>query len=159
MDTQSLIDKYAADASQLRASIAGLTPEELQAFPVPGTWSIQQIVVHMMDSDLIGADRMKRVAAETKPPSLIGYDETAFAKELSYHDVDPQLACDIYEKNRLLTAGILRRLPASAWERIGNHNEDGPKTLAKLLKGYVEHWEHHLKFIREKRKLLGKPLA
>jgi uncharacterized damage-inducible protein DinB len=155
---EQLIERYVAGASQLRQSIAGLSPQELRAFPVPGTWSIQQIVLHMMDSDLIGADRMKRVAVEKKPPTLIGYDESAFAAGLSYHELDPQLACDVFERNRQLTAESLRRLPAEAYQRKGHHNEHGEMTLAQLLKTYVEHLEHHLKFIRQKRELLGKPL-
>lgn len=155
---RNLIDRYAGEAVTLRQSIAGLSREELNAFPVPGTWSIAEIVLHMMDSDLIGADRMKRVAAEEKPPTLIGYDESAFARELFYDQLDPQAACDVFEKNRQLTAEILRRLPDEAFGRKGHHNEYGEMTLAELVKNYVEHLDHHLKFIREKRQLLGKPL-
>ena len=155
--TRELIEQYAAGAGKLRQAIAGLDAQQLNAFPVPGTWSIQQIVLHMMDSDLIGADRMKRVAAETSPPTLIGYDETAFAGGLFYDQLDPQLACDVFEKNRMLTAEILRRLPAASFQRTGMHNEHGQMTLAELLATYVEHLEHHLKFVREKRRLLGAP--
>ena len=111
----ALLDQYAAGGEQLRQSIAGLSPEQLKAFPVPGTWSIQQIVIHMMDSDLIGADRMKRVAAEDREPTLIGYDETAFVRELSYHELDPNKAIEVFDLNRQLTAEALRRLPADRW--------------------------------------------
>ncbi len=152
---RTLIDRYAADAGKLRQSIAGLSPEQLKAFPVPGTWSIHQIVIHMMDSDLIGADRMKRVAVESRPPTLIGYDETAFSNGLSYHELDPQKACDVFELNRELTAEALRRVPESAFARIGHHNEHGDMTLAELVQNYVDHLEHHLKFITQKRALLA----
>jgi uncharacterized damage-inducible protein DinB len=155
--SRELIERYAAGASKLRPAIAGLNAVQLNAFPVPGTWSIQQIVLHMMDSDLIGADRMKRVAAEDKPPTLIGYDETAFARGLFYDQLDPQLACDVFEKNRLLTAEILRRLPEKTFQRTGMHNEHGEMTLGELVANYVEHLDHHLKFVREKRRLLGAP--
>ena len=148
----------AASAAVPAEAIRGLTPSELNAFPVPGTWSIQQIVVHLMDSDLIGSDRMKRVAAENVPPQLIGYDETAFAKNLPYEKLDPAQACEVFRLNRLLTAAVLRNLPDSAFTRHGMHSERGRETLADLVEGYVEHLEHHMKFIREKRKLLGKPL-
>ena len=151
---RNLIERYAAGAGQLRSSIAGLSRDELTAYPVPGTWSIQQIVLHLMDSDLIGADRMKRVAAEDKPPMLIGYDESAFARGLFYHELDVQLACDVFEKNRQLTAEILRRLPPAAFARKGHHDEHGDMTLAELLATYVDHLEHHLKFIHQKRQLL-----
>jgi hypothetical protein len=87
---------------------------------------------------------------------LIGYDESAFARGLFYDQLDPRLACEVFEKNRLLTAEILRRLSDAAFERTGEHNEHGTMTLAELVKNYVEHLEHHLKFIRQKRELLRK---
>ena len=97
---------------------------------------------------------MKRVAAEDKPPVLIGYDETAFARRLFYDQLDPQLACDVFERNRHLTAEILKRLPDASFARAGDHNEHGRMTLADLVKTYVEHLEHHLKFIRQKREMV-----
>ena len=130
-----------------------MSREQLNAFPVPGTWSIQQIVLHLMDSDLIASDRMKRVAAENGP-TLIGYDETAFGKNLFYDQLDPRLACEIFEKNRQMTAEILRRLPAAAFDRIGHHNERGTVTLTDLVETYAGHLDHHLKFIRDKRRMV-----
>jgi hypothetical protein len=53
----------------------------------------------------------------------------------------------------------LRRLPVEAFARKGNHSERGIETLEDLVVGYVEHLDHHMKFLREKRRLLGKPLA
>src|SRR5713101_184661 len=156
---RTLIECYAAGAAVPGEAIRGLTAAELNAFPVPGTWSIQQIIIHLMDSDLIGSDRMKRVAAENIPPQLIGYDETAFAKNLHYDKLDPVQACEVFRLNRLLTATVLRNLPESAFERHGMHSERGKETLAELVKIYVDHVDHHMKFIREKRKLLGKALA
>lgn len=151
------IERYARGASDVSEAIAGLTPAELNAMPVPGTWSIQQIVLHLMDSDLIASDRMKRVIAEENP-TIIGFDETAFANRLRYDKLDPHLAADIFQKNRQLTAVILRDLPDEAFGRIGTHNEAGELTLRDLVETYVNHLAHHLKFLYEKRKLLGKPL-
>jgi DinB superfamily len=156
--SRELIDRYVAGADVPAKAIAGLEKAELLAFPVPGTWSIQQIILHLMDSDLIASDRMKRVAAEDRPPTLIGYDETAFAKNLAYDEVSARDAAEVFRLNRLITAELLRRLPADAFSRIGHHNERGEVTLEGLLLTYVEHVDHHLKFIREKRTILGKPL-
>jgi hypothetical protein len=154
---RELVERYATGTNQLRQSIAGLNAEQLNAYPVPGTWSIQQIVLHLMDSDLIGSDRMKRVAAEVKEPTLIGYDETAFARGLFYDQLDVRLACEVFEKNRMLTTEILRRLPESAFAQTGFHNEHGRVTLADLVKTYADHLTHHLTFVHQKRALLGSP--
>jgi uncharacterized damage-inducible protein DinB len=152
-----LVEQYAAGADSLSEAIAGLSREELLAYPVPGTWSIQQIVLHLMDSDLISSDRMKRVIAEENP-TLIGYDETAFACGLYYEALDAGMAADVFAKNRWLTAEILRRVSEEAFDRFGTHSERGRVTLTQLVRGMVDHLEHHLKFLREKRRLLGKPL-
>jgi hypothetical protein len=154
---RSNIERYAKGATALGAAIAGLTKSELTAFPVPGTWSIQQIVFHMVDSELIASDRLKRIIA-MENPLLIGYDETLFANRLFYNDLDPQAACAIVEQNRQLTAEIFRRLPDDAFARTGIHNERGKITLGEYLQSTCDHLDHHLKFVRKKRELLGKPL-
>jgi hypothetical protein len=154
---RNLIEQYAAGAEVPAKAIVGLEKSDLNAFPVPGTWSIQQIILHLMDSDLIGSDRMKRVAAEDKP-TLVGYNETAFAGRLGYEHLSVPDAAEIFRLNRLMTAEILRRLPATAFLRTGLHSEQGEVTLEQLVATYVGHVEHHLKFIREKRSLLGKPM-
>lgn len=156
--SNELVEQYAAGADRLSQAISGLSRDDLLAHPVPGTWSIQQIVLHLMDSDLISSDRMKRVIAEENP-TLIGFDETAFARGLFYEALDAGQAADVFAKNRRLTAEILRRLPDEAFERFGMHNERGRVTLADLVQTMVDHLEHHLKFLREKRRLLGKPIV
>jgi len=149
------IETYAAGADSPGAAIAGLSREELNAFPVPGTWSIQQIILHLADSDLIGSDRMKRIIAEDRP-TLVGYDESRFARSLYYEHQDPRLACELFALNRRMTAEIFRRLPDEAFARVGVHNEKGEVTLAGQINGYIEHLEYHLRFVTQKREMLKK---
>jgi uncharacterized damage-inducible protein DinB len=154
---RKLIDKFAACADVPARAIKGLSKEELNSLPVPETWSIQQIIVHLMDSHLIGTDRMKRIVAEDNP-TLIGYDESKFAKNLHYDKMDAAMAAEAFRINQLLTAELFRQLPDSAFDRAGMHSERGRVTLGQLVKDYSGHVDHHMMFVREKRKLLGKPL-
>lgn len=155
--TSQAIERYAAGASIPAQWIKGLSRDDLLAFPVPGTWSIQQLVHHVLDSDLIASHRMKRILAEDTP-LLISYDETAFVKMLNYERLDVALACDLFRLNRDLTAQILRAQPESAFQRCGVHNQNGKVTVAQMLDTYIHHLDHHAKFLREKRARLGKPL-
>jgi hypothetical protein len=150
-----LIDQYEKGGDDLRMAVRGLEREDLLAYPVPGTWSIQQIVIHLLDSDLILADRMKCVIAEDNP-TLMAFDETRFVKNLFYDEQSVEDAVTIFELNRRNFARILRKLPDSAFDRIGNHSERGPLKLADILAGAVNHLKHHLKFLVDKREKLGK---
>ena len=72
------------------------------------------MILHLMDSDLVGSDRMKRVISEPNP-TLYAYDENLWAKNLSYHQLDPKTAVEIFRLNRVMTASILR---AAAGRRV-----------------------------------------
>jgi hypothetical protein len=142
-------------------AIRGLTHEDLLAVPPAdagvGRWSIQQVVIHCMDSDLVAADRLKRMIAEDNP-SIIGYDENKFVQNLFYNDQSADQAVQILDLNRKLFVSVLRTLPASAWDRKGTHNERGAITVGGYLKSTVDHLDHHLNFIHKKRAHMGKEM-
>ena len=154
MDAE-LLNSYLSAAGKLRSAVAGLSAGQLNATPVPGTWSIQQIVIHLMDSDLIWTDRFKRVIAEENP-SLIGYDETKFAANLHYELWSIEEAITIFELNRKNFAKVLKVLPDSVFARHGTHNERGEVRLGDMIAVIVTHVDHHLKFIHQKRAMVEK---
>jgi hypothetical protein len=157
MFDRQLIQQFDRGGERIRRAVAGLSRSDLLAFPVPGTWSIQQIVVHLLDSDLIAVHRMKRIVAEDVP-LLIGYDETKFATSLCYEEMPVGQVLDLFDLNRRLFVPVLTRLPEQAFDRYGVHNARGKVTLGEMVADYVEHVEHHLRFIKQKRALLGKAL-
>jgi hypothetical protein len=151
-----MIDAYLDGARALRQAVAGISREQLLARPVPGKWSTLECVCHLTDFEPISADRMKRIIALDRP-TLIGADENRFAAALAYHERDLEEELQIVERTRQQLARILRTLPATDLERIGFHNERGPRTLEQLLKEVTDHIPHHVKFILEKRRALGLP--
>ena len=150
----ALIDDYLAGPKELRQMVAGLSPEQLRARPIPRKWSTLEVLCHIADFEPVYADRMKRVIAEDRP-TLLGADETRFAAALAYHQRELEEELAIVEKTRRQMARILRTLPDEALARVGVHNERGPRTLEQLLTGATNHIQHHVKFIAEKRRALG----
>jgi uncharacterized damage-inducible protein DinB len=151
-----LIEDYLAGPKFLRDAVAGMSREQVLARPVPGKWSTLEVVCHLADFDPILADRMKRVIAEDNP-SLIGADEKRFAAALAYHERDLTEELGIIELTRQQLARVLRTLKPEALNRVGVHNERGPRTLEQLLTSAINHIPHHLAFIKDKRRALGLP--
>jgi uncharacterized damage-inducible protein DinB len=149
------LDQFETSPRTLKEAAQGLARTELLAHPVPGTWSIQEIVIHLVDSDLVFTDRMKRVIAEENPP-LMAFSENQWAGGLFYAEQSVEDALLMLELNHRQMARVLRKLPDSALGRKGTHNQAGEKTLLQLIESANNHIEHHLKFLREKRKMLGK---
>ena len=154
MEIAELIDDYATGPQKLRDAIAGMTPEQIDAAPVPGKWSTRQIICDLADFEPIYADRMKRAIAENEP-TIFGGDPDAFAARLAYEHRDIEEELLMIESIRKHVARILRTLQPEAFARTVNHSEDGPITLRTLLERITNHIQHHVQFIEEKRQAMG----
>ena len=147
---RSRIEVYAAGGAELVRAYWGLSHEHLHTKPADGSWTLHQNAIHMLDSDLIASDRMKRIACMDNP-LLCGYDETGFSSLPGSEKLNPFAACEMFQKNRVMTATILRALPDATFQRTGIHTESGKVSLAEIIDKYIYHLSHHLVHIAKKR--------
>jgi uncharacterized damage-inducible protein DinB len=151
---EELIARYLHGTTLLRDAIAGMTPEQLAARPVPGKMSATEVVCHIVDADQFMADRMKRTIA-TERPLLMGVDGIAYLEALRYVERDLALDLRLLEVTREQMAADLARLDPVTWERDAVHSENGLVTLRELLLHTIRHLERHVAAIYEKRTALG----
>ena len=151
---RNVIETYAAGGQKLRHAVAGLSPQDLLARPGPGDWSIQDVVIHLTDSDAISIDRMKRMLTEVNP-SLLYADETAYVDRLHHDQQSLEDALTLFEVGRRQWARVLRLLPDEALARQGTHNRKGTVTVGFYVEDYCEHLDHHIKFIKAKARAFG----
>ncbi len=154
---KELIDRFAAGGVVLSYAASGLTPEQETARPGPGAWSVAELVAHMVDSDLVACDRMKRVIAEHEP-TLLAYDENAWILRLRSNEMPVEEAINLFAANRRWMSRVLRGCDEADFNRAGNHTVHGRMTLAELVTTYAGHLDHHLKFLYGKRANLGSAL-
>ena len=151
-----LVDRYAAGGPLLSYAISGLTPDQATARPGPGAWSLNELVVHLMDADLVMADRIKRVIAEENP-TLQAFAEDAWLARFGALPMDEALG--LFVASRRWVARILEGCSEADFARVGTHTEAGPMSLAALVAKAVGHLDHHLRFLYAKRGNLGTAVA
>ncbi len=154
MDPAPLIATYLAGPQQLRDAVRGMSPDQLDAQPIPGKWSTRQVICHIADFEPVYVDRMKRVIAQ-EDPTLFGGDPDLFAARLAYQARDVEEELQLIAACRRHMARILNTLRPEEFARRGLHSEAGPMTLEKLLTNIANHIPHHIPFIEEKRRALG----
>jgi DinB superfamily len=150
----NVIDRFEALGPIVVYAATGLTREQEQARPGPGDWSIAELVVHLLDSDLVAGDRIKRLIAEENP-TLLAYDQDAWNSRLRANELPVLEAAELFSLNRKWVARLLRNCTEADFARGGVHSEDGPVTLAKMVAKYITHIDNHLKFLYAKRANLG----
>jgi len=105
---RELIESYAAAGDVLKEAVQGLSPQDLFAHPGPGDWSIQELVIHLADSDAIAIDRMKRILTEDRP-TLLYADETAYVERLLPHEQSHEDALTLFDVGRRQWSRVRRR--------------------------------------------------
>lgn len=154
MTATDLIAAYERGADELRAAVAGMTPDQVVARPVAGKWSTLEVACHVADTEVYFADRIARTTALDRP-LLVGVDERPYPDRLDYQSLDLGEQLDLVAALRRRTARALRLQPAGAWDRTAVHTETGLVTLRQLVFQAVRHLRHHLPFVAEKRAALG----
>jgi hypothetical protein len=154
MDDISLVDTYLAGPAELRSAIAVLSREQRVARPIPGKWSVLEVICHLADTEANIAHRIKRVLAEERPEFERVQPDRMLAA-LSYHDREIDEELTLIDFTRRQVTRILRASPPEVWERTGIVKERGERTVAQMVDGAIGHLRHHLRFIVEKRHALG----
>jgi len=85
---------------------------------------------------MVGAHRFRQVIAEDNP-TLMAFDQDAWTRNLDYARRKPKQSLETFRRIRAENYDLLKGLPETAFERAGNHTENGPMTLLRLLEGYA----------------------
>src|ERR1035437_2283718 len=147
-DITALLERFRRGPEVLAMVLTGVFGDEEDFVTAAGTWSIRQIVAHLADAELVGAHRLRQGIAEDNP-TLIAFDPDAWAKNLGYARHKPKQALETFRRIRAENYELLKEVPPAAWDRTGNHTENGPMTLLRLLEGYAEHAESHARQLQE----------
>lgn len=142
------LERYRRGAELLAVVLTGVFGEEEDFTTAPGKWSIRQIIAHLADAELVGAHRFRQVIAEDAP-TLIAFDQNAWASNLDYSRRKPKQSLETFRRLRAENYELLKGLPESAFEREGNHSQNGRMTLRQLLEGFAGHAESHARQLQE----------
>lgn len=132
-----------ATESRLRDAIRGLTQQQLAMREAPDKWSINHVLRHLADSEIVWGWRMRMALAQDRPP-ITGYDQDAWADRLRYGEADAQ---ESIAEFIVLRAGNLRLLRAATpddMKRVGVHSERGDESIGHMMKLYAGHDRLHL---------------
>lgn len=154
---RDLLTQYEDGGRKLQRAVDHLDRNDFVAVPIPGKWSIQQLVVHVADTEQVLADRIKRLIAEDEP-TLQDFDENKWMAGLSYDLRSAEDAVAMVTLTRRSITEILRLQPDEAFARAGTHTALGKVTLEQVVRKAVGHLDHHLKFLYAKREAMGKNL-
>ena len=141
-DRERLIRRYGDGPSRLRAALAAVPDDARMWRPKPGEWSAHEVICHCADSETNAYARIRYLVAEPEP-LVLDYNEAQWAVTFDYHAHPLDLALATVDAVRANTLTLLRRLPDTAWTRVGRHTGSGRYGAEDWLRIYAAHLEDH----------------
>lgn len=135
-------------ASRLAKLIKPLSEKQLSQRPEPGKWSINEILAHLADSEIVLSWRMRLVICQNGA-AMQATDGDVWSQTLDYAGQDPQVSLEIFRLLRENNLRMLEALPKNLWENYGMHSERGKETLADMVRMYAGHDVNHLQQIEK----------
>jgi uncharacterized protein YndB with AHSA1/START domain len=145
-NVHELLARYERGTAALEEALQRVPASDFDRQPAPGQWSARQVTLHIVDAEIVGAARLRMLAAQ--PGALLkSYKGDIWAEKLDYKRQPLEPALALFRSLRQCTREMLRTLPQEAWSNQGIHEESGEVTLESLLESHSRHAEDHIEEI------------
>lgn len=129
---------------KLAAAVSGLPANVLRFKPSPNKWSIQEILGHLADIEIVYGYRIRQMIADEKPV-IAPIDQDDWAAHLGYLEAAPAELVAQYSLNRHHNLRLLRRLKPEDLARSAYHPEiKANVNLEDMVARLAKHDANHI---------------
>lgn len=148
LEGQQPLAVQAATAKRLSQLIEGVSTAELRKSPGPEKWSVNEIIAHLADGEIVGAYRL-RLILESPGAAIIAYDQDKWVTSGHYDKRDPHKSLEHFSVLREANLALLESLSPEQWDHYGIHSERGRESIKDMVRMFAGHDLNHLRQIEE----------
>ncbi len=120
-----------------------LPPQALLHNYAPGSWTVQEILVHLADAESVLHERIKRIIAE--PGKVVwAFDQDNWCSILDYKNFPLEISKTLYMANRQSVIFLAEKFYALLGSKTFVHSETGTRTLQNEFDKVALHNSGHL---------------
>ena len=122
----------------VRAMVAGVEPEVLRTPEAPDKWSVKDVLVHLLDSEVVYGYRMRFIVAQPEG-AIAGYDQERWLRALRYREAQIDPALEALTALRHWNLTWIRTLDDEERARWGTHSERGVESVGHIIQLLAAH--------------------
>lgn len=138
----------AAAPQKLERLLKGLRASQARKRPALTKWSINEIVAHLADTELVVGFRLRMILGEPGVP-IQAFDQDEWVKALHYEKRDLRQSCAQFRAFREANLALLKALAPEQWKHHGLHAERGEETIETIVHMIAGHDINHMKQIEK----------
>lgn len=143
-----------AAPAKLERAVRGLTRAQLRKRPSRGKWSIEEILGHLVDTEVVYGYRYRMALAQPGMP-IQAYDQERWGEVFRGRRAGVPRLLEQIRALRAVNLDLVSGVPRTWWARHGVHSERGRETVRRTLELIAGHDENHLDQIMAIRKRFG----
>ena len=138
----------ATTPKKLERLIKGVSTAKLRKRPAPDKWSVNEILAHLAETEIVGGFRMRLILGAPGTP-IPAFDQDAWVISGHYEKRDPRKSLEQFRVVREANLALLKSLTPQQWKHYGMHAERGQETVEHIARLYAGHDINHLKQIEQ----------
>jgi hypothetical protein len=135
-----------ATAQKLERLIEGVSMSELRKRPAADKWSVNEIVAHLGDAEIVIGFRMRMILGAPGAP-IAAYEQDSWVTSGHYEQRDPRKSVEQFRVVREANLALLKSLTPEQWKHYGMHSERGQETIGHIVRMTAGHDINHLQQI------------
>ena len=137
------VQVQAATAKKLGRLIKGVPASKLCKRPAPDQWSVNEILAHLSETEIVGGFRMRLILGAPGTP-IVAFDQDAWVISGHYERRDARKSLEQFRVLREANLRLLKSLTPEQWKHYGMHAERGQETIERIADMFAGHDLNHI---------------
>ncbi len=146
MEGKTPLAVQASTPKKIEKLIKGVPSAKLKKRPVSDKWSVNEILAHLADAEMVGAFRMRLILGAPGTP-VAAFDQDSWVTSGHYEKRDPRKSLELFRTVREANLALLKSLTPEQWSHYGMHSERGQESIEHIVRMFAGHDLNHLKQI------------
>lgn len=143
VEGQDPLKLQASAPKRLEKLIKGQPASKLRKRPAPDKWSVQEILAHLADTEIVGGWRIRLILGAPGTP-VVAFDQDSWVTAGHYDKRDPRKSVEQFRVLREANLALLKSLTPEQWKHSGMHSERGPETVEHIVRMFAGHDLNHI---------------
>lgn len=145
---EDIIPYLSEQISMLSTYLSGVREENLSHRYGDGKWSIREVIMHIIDTEIIFSYRALCVS-RNEPQAMLGFDQDVYVDTEAMEGLSKDYLNTHFKNTRTATLSLFKGFTDTQWQNVGKMS-DYTMTLRSIPYMHAGHFDHHMRILKER---------
>jgi len=145
---EDIIPYLSTQIETLSSYLSGLSESDLTHRYDEGKWSIREVIMHLIDTEIIFNYRALSTS-RNEPQTLLGFDQDIYVDTEAMKGLDKDYLNEHFQNTRKASLSLFKGFTETQWQNVGKMS-NYTMTLRSIPYMHAGHFDHHMRILKER---------